>query len=254
MSRSASIRAVLQTAVPWLAAAAVVVYGAWQQGLLSWGGAAESGPARAVALPGGGVSAGRHCGAAGYHYFPLPASASLPPPAEPPPGPQLVLGSYGYERLSRRAPGRLTVSLLLAPSPKGSPRMSRLPAGEGVAVEIEGPDGLVGGAHDLPVTWTSSAGYGRAELSLPPEALCPGQDARTVANRLSAPIDSSNTVTGQPPYTLTVSVRDRDLGLLSANNLLPLDAPGRAPRNYSAPPTRSPHGSRAPVFVMPVSK
>ncbi|MET9446248.1 hypothetical protein [Streptomyces cinerochromogenes] len=226
MSRSASIRAVLQATVPWLAVAAVVVFGVWRQGLLSWGGAAASGPARAVALPGGGVSAGRHCGVRGYHYFPLPASASLPRPAEPPPGPQLVLGSYGYERLSRRDPGRFTVRLLLAPAPKGSPETSRALAGEGAAVEIEGPDGLVGGAHALPVTWTSSAGAGRAELSLPPEALCPGQDARTVASRLMAPVDSSNTLTGQPPYTLTVSVRDRDLGLLSANNLVPLDAPG----------------------------
>ncbi|MEU6588833.1 hypothetical protein ABZ923_06310 [Streptomyces sp. NPDC046881] len=244
-----SVRAGVQAVVPWLAAAAVVVYGAWEQGLLSWGGGEEPGPARAVALPGGGVSDGDHCGARGYHHFPLPAAASVPVPksADPPSGPRLVLGSYGYVKPSRRAPGRLTVGLLFAPGEKGSLELSRTLGGEGAAVEIEGPDGLVGGAHGVPVTWDSPAkpgdagtaridltDEGGAELSLPSQALCPGYDAVSVAGHLPPPTDSSNTITGQPPYTLTVSVRDPGVGalrtslglppgggILSANNLVP---------------------------------
>ncbi|MEV7812349.1 hypothetical protein AB0P05_16600 [Streptomyces flaveolus] len=241
MRKRTLIHAALQTVVPWLAAAAVVIAMAWQQGLFDWGASAASGPARTIALPGGGFSDGGRCGAKGYHYFPLPADASAPPAAQsadPRPGPQLVLGSYGYEKLSR-APGRFTVGLLFAPGPEGSLKLSRTLGGEGVAVEIEGPDGLVGGAHGLPVTWdsaTQSGTGGSAEVSLPLEALCPGQDAETVRKRLEPPIDSSNTITGQPAYTLTVSVRDPGIGtqrrsiglppggnLLSANNLVPED-------------------------------
>ncbi|MFI1788429.1 hypothetical protein ACH40D_08185 [Streptomyces olivaceoviridis] len=241
MRKRTLIHAGLQTVVPWLAVAAVVIAMAWQQGLFSWGASAVTGPARTIALPGGGFSDGGRCGAEGYHYFPLPASASAPPAAESPapvPGPRLVLGSYGYEKPSR-APGRFTIGLLFAPGPKGSLELSRTLGGEGVAVEIEGPRGLVGGAHGLPVTWDSATKSGTrdsAQVSLPLEALCPGQDARDVMQRLQAPIDSSNTITGQPAYTLTVSVRDpaigaqrRSLGLplggslLSANNLVPED-------------------------------
>ncbi|MEU7357280.1 MULTISPECIES: hypothetical protein [Streptomyces] len=239
MRKRTLIHAGLQTVVPWLAVGAVVIAMAWQQGLFSWGASAVTGPARTIALPGGGFSDGDRCGVKGYHYFPLPASASAPPAAESPapvPGPRLVLGSYGYEKPSR-APGRFTIGLLFAPGPKGSPELSRTLGGEGVAVEIEGPRGLVGGAHGLPVTWDSAPKSGTgdsAELSLPLEALCPGQDARDVMRRLQAPIDSSNTITGQPAYTLTVSVRDPGIGaqrraiglplggnLLSADNLVP---------------------------------
>ncbi|QTE00292.1 hypothetical protein [Streptomyces cyanogenus] len=248
-----SVRAGLQAVVPWLAVAAVVVYGAWEQGLLSWGGGDESGPARAVALPGGGVSDGDHCGARGYHHFPLPPDASAPAPrsASAQHGPQLVLGSYGYVKPSRRTPGRLTVGLLFAPGSDGPLKLSRTLGGEGAAVEIEGPDGLVGGAHGLPVTWATPAkpgdagtaridlaDGGGAELSLPPQALCPGYDATSVAEHLPPPADSSRTITGQPSYTLTVSVRDPGVGalrtslglpsaggpaanVLSANNLVP---------------------------------
>ncbi|MEV5382391.1 hypothetical protein [Streptomyces sp. NPDC052721] len=241
MRKRTLIHAGLQTVVPWLAVAAVVITMAWQQGMFSWGASAASGPARTIALPGGGFSDGGRCGAKGYHYFPLPASASAPPaaqPAGPAPGPQLVLGSYGYEKPSR-APGRFPIGLLFAPGPKGSLKLSRTLGGEGVAVEIEGPHGLVGGAHGLPVAWhsaTKSDTGDSAEVSLPLEALCPGQDAKTVIKGLQAPIDSSNTLTGQPAYTLTVSVRDPGIGaqrrsmglplggnLLSANNLVPVD-------------------------------
>jgi hypothetical protein len=203
-----------------------------------------------VALPGGGFSDGDECGSKDYHYFPLPAAASSPEPEESPddpkPGPQLTLGSYGYEQLSR-APGHFGIGLLFAPGPKGSLKLSRTLGDEGVAVEIEGPHGLVAGAHGLPVTWyqsrkTDSADKthidvtdgGGGEVSLPLRALCPGYDADTVVKGLDAPIDSHNTVTGQPAYTLTVSVRDPGIGesrtvrglpmggnLLSTNNLIP---------------------------------
>ncbi|MGW4594333.1 hypothetical protein ACWEOA_03205 [Streptomyces sp. NPDC004457] len=244
MRKRTLIRAALQTVVPWLAVAAVVIAMAWQQGLLrlfSQGAPAASGPARTIALPGGGFSDGGRCGTKGYHYFPLPASASAPPaaePATPAPGPRLVLGSYGYEKLSS-APGRFTIGLLFAPGPKGSLELSRTLGDEGVAVEIEGPRGLVGGAHGLPVTWDHATRSGTGEsarVSVPLEALCPGQDARTVVDRMRPPIDSSNTITGQPAYTLTVSVRDPGIGaqrrtiglplggnLLSATNLVPED-------------------------------
>ncbi|MCE0447521.1 hypothetical protein LT493_35380 [Streptomyces tricolor] len=48
--------------------------------MLPRGGPEETGPARAVGLPGGGVSAGDHCGEKGYHHFPLPAAATSPAP------------------------------------------------------------------------------------------------------------------------------------------------------------------------------
>ncbi|MEU5536856.1 hypothetical protein [Streptomyces sp. NPDC020362] len=235
--------------IPWMAAAAVVLVGAYEQNLLSWGGPPTSGPAKSVALPGGGVSDGDRCGAKGYHHFPLPAAASspAPQPTGPQRGPQLALGSYGYERLNPRTPGRLTIGLLLAPGPKGSLKVPRTLGAEGVAVEIEGPHGLVGGAHGLPVTWNPAVkadaedktqiylnGGGSAEVSLPVQVLCPGYDGSAVMKRLQAPIDSSNTITGQPAYTLTVSVRDPAIGelrksvglpvggnLLSVNNLEP---------------------------------
>lgn len=236
-------------AIPWTAAAAVVLVGASQQNLLSWGGPPASGPAKAVALPGGGISDGGRCGAQDHHHFPLPATATAPAPRSTgsPPGPRLELGSYGYAQEASRAPGRLTIELLFAPGPKRSLTVSRNPGGEGAAVEIEGPNGLVAGAHGLPVTWHTPgkagredekrvdlSGGGSAEITLPVRALCPGYDGNTVMKKLQPPIDSSNTITGQPPYTLTVSVRDPGIGasrksigapvdgnLLSTNNLVP---------------------------------
>ncbi|MCZ0991109.1 hypothetical protein O1M54_46045 [Streptomyces diastatochromogenes] len=233
--------------IPWTAVAAIVLVGAYQQGLLSWDKPPASGPAKAVALPGGGTSDGDRCGTKGYHHFPLPAAASSPAPqATPRPGPQLDLGSYGYSQ-SGRDGGTFHIGLLFAQGPKGSLKVSRTLGGEGVAVEIEGPDGLVAGAHGLPVTWDSPrktgredkthidlTGGGGGEITLPARALCPGYDANAVWKGLQPPIDSSNTMTGQPAYTLTVSVRDPGIGelrksigvpvggnLLSANNLVP---------------------------------
>ncbi|MGW2744087.1 hypothetical protein [Streptomyces sp. NPDC001450] len=233
--------------IPWMAVAAVVLVGAYQQGLLSWDRPPASGPAKAVALPGGGTSDGDQCGTKGHHHFPLPAAASSPAPqATPHPGPQLELGSYGYSQPGR-TPGGFSIGLLFAQGPKGPLKVSRTLGGEGAAVEIEGPDGLVAGAHGLPVTWNSPGktgredkthidltGGGSGEITLPVRALCPGYDGNAVWKGLQPPIDSSNTITGQPTYTLTVSVRDPGIGelrksigvpvggnLLSANNLVP---------------------------------
>ncbi|WP_052682138.1 hypothetical protein [Saccharothrix sp. ST-888] len=96
-----------------------------------------------------------------------------------------------------------------------------------MAVEIEGPDGLVGGAYDLPVKLgdgTAHTAQGKisigspdgatAEVTLPAQALCPGIDALAVQQRLSPPIDSTNTITGPAPYTLTVSLADPAVGAL----------------------------------------
>ncbi|MFE1883321.1 hypothetical protein [Streptomyces diastatochromogenes] len=121
--------------IPWMAVAAVVLVGAYQQGLLSWDRPPASGPAKAVALPGGGTSDGDRCGTKGYHHFPLPAAASSPAPqATSRPGPQLELGSYGYAQ-SGRDGGTFHIGLLFAQGPKGSLTVSRTLGGEGVAVE-----------------------------------------------------------------------------------------------------------------------
>ncbi|MFD1659525.1 hypothetical protein ACFSL4_15275 [Streptomyces caeni] len=241
-----------RAAVPWAAAAAVVIAVVYRQSPFEWGEPAPPGPARAVPLDGGGVTDGGECGVKGFHHFPLPADASSPAPSDEPPqpaGPRLVLGSYGYEQRAN-APGRFTIQLLFAPGGKQPLKLSRTLGTDGVAVEIEGPNGLIGGAHGLPVTWTSptragrdgamridASGGGAAEVTLPVRALCPGYRGAHVMDGLLAPIDSSNTITGQPAYTLTVSVSDPGIGelreavlspiggdLLSANNLVPLDA------------------------------
>ncbi|GAA2799259.1 hypothetical protein GCM10010441_25340 [Kitasatospora paracochleata] len=94
-------------------------------------------------------------------------------------------------------------------------------------MEIEGPDGLIGGAHGLPVALDDSIERtddgririspetaGSASLTLPVQALCPGFDGMAVQRSLQAPTDSSNTITGQPRYTLTVSISDPAIGAL----------------------------------------
>ncbi|WBP91312.1 hypothetical protein [Kitasatospora cathayae] len=119
-------------------------------------------PAADVALPGGGVSDGTRCGTKGFHHFkPAPASftfAAGPQSDAPPPGPQLVLSSYGFSRTSQKDPGHFTIGLGLGPGPGAGDRALDLsaPLGpQGVAVEIEGSDGLVAGAHGLPLISSS---------------------------------------------------------------------------------------------------
>ncbi|MFF4815509.1 hypothetical protein ACFY2K_13090 [Kitasatospora sp. NPDC001309] len=189
-------------------------------------------PTADVALPGGGVSDGARCGTRGFHHFePAPASFTFagPPADTPPPGPQLVLSSYGFSRDSAQDPGHFTIDLGLAPGPGGRALDLSAPLGpQGVAVEIEGPDGLVGGAHGLPLTrgdddapagpggsvHVGPEGGASARVTLPPEALCPGFDGFAVQQRLVAPTDAHNTVTGRPPYRLTVSISDPAIGAL----------------------------------------
>ncbi|MCE3031732.1 hypothetical protein [Streptomyces sp. CMSTAAHL-2] len=251
-------------AAPWTAVAAVVVFGAFQMGLIpvprssppAPAAGPASGPAEAVSLPGGGTSDGDRCGTKGYHHFPLPAGATdvePPAPASPASGPQLSLSHYGYAA-DPDGEGDIVIGLrFTTPGTKKPLQVSRALGGEGAAVEIEGPDGLVAGAHGLPVIWPSAARAsasgtsntsgasvdvsdgGGGEIVVPAEALCPGHDGDSVARSLVPPADSTGAVTGPPPYRLVVSLRDPAVGtlrtalglpagdgLLSAVNLVPV--------------------------------
>ncbi|MFE9474468.1 hypothetical protein ACFYOR_26045 [Streptomyces griseofuscus] len=255
-----SATAWLAAAAPWTAVAAVVVFGAFQMGLIpiprssppAPAAGPASGPAEAVSLPGGGTSDGDQCGTKGYHHFPLPAGATDAEPPSPASGPQLSLSHYGYAADPGRE-GDIVIGLrFTTPGTKKPLRVSRTLGGEGAAVEIEGPDGLVAGAHGLPVIWPSAARAsasgasgtsgasvdvsdgGGGEIVVPAEALCPGHDGDSVARSLVPPADSTGTVTGPPRYRLVVSLRDPAVGtlrttlglpagggLLSAVNLVP---------------------------------
>lgn len=263
--RPRSATAWLASAAPWTAVAAVVVFGAFQTGLIprsspsSPAPAPASGPAEAVSLPGGGTSDGDQCGTKGYHHFPLPAGATAvepPSAASPASGPQLSLSHYGYAA-DPEGEGDIVIGLrFTTPGTKKPLQVSRTLGGEGAAVEIEGSDGLVAGAHGLPVIWPSAARAsasgasdasgasgasvdvsdgGGGEIVVPAEALCPGHDGDSVAKSLVPPADSTGTVTGPPPYRLVVSLRDPAVGtlrttlglpagggLLSAVNLVPV--------------------------------
>jgi hypothetical protein len=209
----------------------------------------ESGPARAVALPGGGTSDGDRCGEAGFHHFSVPASSGVGygPDGAPPPGPQLVLGAYGFGQTSADD-GHFTFTLDLAAVGATDPVDLAPPLGpQGVSVEIEGPDGLVGGAYGLPVVYDGPRGPGggirigprtgvSADVTLPVLALCPGHGGFEVSEKLNMPIDEHNTIIGQPPYTLTVSVSDPEIGRLrrSVHSPVPgdvLSADNRMPAN-----------------------
>jgi hypothetical protein len=237
-----------RNAVPWVVTGFVALGLAYQQQWFGLDAPSPSGPARAVALAGGGVSDGDKCGAKGYHYFALSAvtdtGGALP---GTPAGPQLILAAYGGGKSGPADPGDFTISLLLAPGSVSHALDLSAPLGPlGVAVEIEGPDGLVGGAHNVPVTLDDTSARlpnGKirvtasglsVELKIPAQALCPGYDVTSVVAKLKPPIDSSNTITGQPPYTITASISDpaiatlrTELGstvagpVLAANNLVP---------------------------------
>ncbi|MEW1912795.1 hypothetical protein AB0442_30895 [Kitasatospora sp. NPDC085895] len=215
--------------------------------------------AQDTALPGGGTTTGSACGTKGFHHYAVPPQSgpaagpgTSPGTADEPPGPQLVLTSYGFERLGSGDPGHFTVGLAFAQvgGRAGMQGSARPLPGSGpltAAVEIEGPDGLVGGAYGLPLTDGEAAPQdagarpvdlrsgGDADLVLPLAALCPGVDALAVSRGLAPPVDGSNTITGQPRYTLTVSVSDPAVGdarraagspvrgdVLSATNRVPL--------------------------------
>ncbi|MDH6121415.1 hypothetical protein ABH930_006922 [Kitasatospora sp. GAS204A] len=202
-------------------------------------------PSTDVALSGGGTSDGSKCGMRGFHRFAQTVTSAPAGPAAiafvdgrsdtPPAGPQLALGSYGFSQDSPGDPGHFTIDLLLGPGASRSLELSPPLGPQGVAVEIEGPDGLVGGAYDLPVKLgdgTAHTPQGKinigspdgatAEVTLPAQALCPGIDALAVQQRLSPPIDSTNTITGPAPYTLTVSLADPAVGALRRATRSPL--------------------------------
>lgn len=194
-------------------------------------------PTADAPLPGGGTFIGSRCGTRGHHRFAPPAAPTPAPsgsgrrnPGGDPggdPGPRLTLGSWGYGRDTGSDPGRFTVGLLLTPGRGGVLDLAAPLGPEGVAVEIEGPDGIVGGAYGLPVELSEDAertpdgglrvppGRGAtAMVTLPAAALCPGYDGFALQQVLIDPVDSSNTVTGEPPYRLTVSVSDPAVGAL----------------------------------------
>ena len=236
------MRKLKREVVPWaVAVIAVCVVGqlAWSRHDARTGPSVPSaprasGPARDVLLPGGGVSDGGECGVSGYHYFAISTATDtggvLP---GGPPGPQMGLGSYGAE-WQTGDPGVFHISFSISLPATGSPSRSldlSPPLGvSGVAVEIEGPSGLVGGAHNVPVTLddkssrlpngkirvgASDTGLS-ANLTLPAAILCRGYDVISVEKNLESPIDSTGTITGQPPYTLTVSISDPAVAVLRA--------------------------------------
>ncbi|MFD5466071.1 hypothetical protein ACFWIQ_25030 [Kitasatospora sp. NPDC127059] len=251
-------------AVTALAALLAVAVGTDPAGLLNRNGPAARTPLAVpasprptvdVALPGGGVSDGTRCGTKGFHHFePAPASftfAGSPSdaPDTPPPGPQLVLGSYGFSRASADDPGHFTIGLQLGPGPGDRALDLSAPLGpQGVAVEIEGPNGLVAGAHGLPLTpdddtppdagdtvHVGPENGASVQVTLPAGALCPGFDGFAVQQRLMAPTDSHNTITGQPPYRLTVSISDPAIGTLRRQ------AGSTVPGDVLATDNRNPH-------------
>ncbi|MFD5559329.1 SCO2583/SCO2584 N-terminal domain-containing protein [Kitasatospora griseola] len=174
-------------------------------------------PSTDRALPGGGVFTGSRCGTRGYHRFPTaPAELTVDGSS----GPALLLSAYGYQRLGADRPGEFVLDLRLS-SGSATPLALSAPLGtDGVAVEIEGPDGLVAAAYGLPAAvegaphapdgqgWLISAHGATAHAVLPVAALCPGVDPQALASGLMLRTDGRNTVTGPAPYTLTVSVSD----------------------------------------------
>ena len=218
-------------AIPWVVTGLVALAIAYHQqffGLTTASAAAApaSGPTRDIALAGGGTSDGSHCGTKGYHYYPVSTvtdtGGMLP---GTPAGPAVILGAYGTEMSAADDPGHFTINLLFATG--SATRTLDLSAPLHVAVEIEGPHGLIGGAHNLPATLddpsaklpngkiqVNSADGLSIEVTMPAAALCPGYNVTDVGRELDAPTDAHNTITGQPPYTITVSISDPTVTVL----------------------------------------
>ncbi|MGW4693944.1 SCO2583/SCO2584 N-terminal domain-containing protein [Kitasatospora cineracea] len=185
--------------------------------------AASPRPTGDQALPDGGTFAGSKCGQHGYHRFPAAADAL---PTEKSTGPWLRFTSYGYQRLDATRPGEFVFDLELG-SGSATPLAISAPLGSaGIAVEIEGPNGVVAAAYGLPTTvngathtpdgrgWLITDSGTTAHVVLPTAALCPGIDATAVATGLSPRVDSSQSITGPAPYTLTVSAADPEIAEL----------------------------------------
>ncbi|MFJ1755122.1 hypothetical protein [Kitasatospora sp. NPDC088134] len=177
-------------------------------------------PAADRALPGGGVFAGSACGRHGYHRFP---DTDRPTGLDGGPAPLLAFGAYGYQRLGTSQPGEFLFDLLVAGG--SGPLTLAAPLGrDGVAVEIEGPDGVVAAAYGLPAEVSGASrlpdGGGwviegstsaSAHVVLPEAALCPGVGALALGPKLKQPTDANNTVSGPAPYTITVSISDPEI-------------------------------------------
>jgi hypothetical protein len=218
----------IRDAVPWLVAAVFLVGLAHQRREFGWGAPVSSGARQDVALADGGIPDGGECGIRGFHQFVLPPAVAADPQGALPAGPQISLASYGFERTSGDA-GHFTIGLEIIPGPGGRIDLSSPLGPLGVAVEIEGPNGLVGGAHGLPITLDDGAARGPGGtvrigptpglvyVTVPAQALCPGYDGTNVQQGLEAPMDANNTITGQPTYTLTVSISDPAIGALRAS-------------------------------------
>ncbi|GAA2086750.1 hypothetical protein GCM10009759_07680 [Kitasatospora saccharophila] len=203
-------------------------------------------PAADRALPDGGTFAGSKCGQHGYHRF--PAAADAVPTGEST-GPWLRFASYGYRQAGADQPGEFVFDLQLG---SGSDTALALPAplgSAGVAVEIEGPNGVVAAAYGLTGAvedaahtpdgrgWLVTGAGASVHVVLPAAALCPGVDAQALAAGLTPVTDDHRTITGPAPYTLTVSVADPEIAelrriagaelhseVLAATNQLPASA------------------------------
>ncbi|KDN80797.1 hypothetical protein [Kitasatospora cheerisanensis] len=187
------------------------------------GGPGRPSPSVDRALPGGGTSAGSRCGTHGYHRFPAaPASLSVDGSS----GPALLLAAHGHRDLDAGRAGEFTFDLRIGPG-SGAPLALSAPLGpDGVAVEIEGPDGLLAGAYGLAATvegaphtpdgrgWLVSSAGAVAHVVLPAAALCPGVDAQALAAGLGPRTDGHNVLTGPAPYTVTVSLADPEVAEL----------------------------------------
>ncbi|WP_063830753.1 hypothetical protein [Kitasatospora phosalacinea] len=180
-------------------------------------------PAGDRTLPGGGTFAGSECGQHGYHRFP---AAADPLPGGESTGPWLRFDSYGYRPAEAGLPdqpGEFAFDLRLGSGSDVALALAAPLGGSGVAVEIEGPDGVVAAAYGLPATvrgadhtpdgqgWLVTEDGASAHVVLPAAALCPGVDAQALAAGLMPRTDGGNTVTGPAPYTLTVSVADSEV-------------------------------------------
>ncbi|BAJ33053.1 MULTISPECIES: hypothetical protein [Kitasatospora] len=190
------------------------------------------------ALPGGGTFAGSECGQHGYHHFPNPLDTL---PGDTPPGPWLGFApnaSRSGASPSGASPSGASSPLRTSPSGgllldlelgSGSSAPLALPAplgSAGIAVEIEGPNGVVAAAHGLPATvsgaahtpdgtgWLVAENGTTAHLELPAVALCPGVDAAALAVGTAPRVNADGTVPGPPAYTLTVSVADPEIAEL----------------------------------------
>ena len=210
-----------------LALTATIVGGiAYRQHVFGGNSRSASGPAKDVALPGGGISDGGECGTKGFHHFAVSEATHTDDAVhKPPQTPQLVLGSYGGGTGPTGGAYAINISLLFSPGSAPSVDLAAPLGPDGVAFEIEGPDGLVAGAHSLAVTLDNPEikgadgkihigrdGKGSVSLTIPAQAVCPGYDVVDVVRHLMTPIDSQNTITGPPPYILTVSISDPAIG------------------------------------------